>query len=104
DDDRSLRETMRELLQAEGRTVESFASGEAFLKAYHPGSDGCLLVDAGMPGMSGIELLQRIKTEGHRLPAIMITGDGDVSMAVQAMRAGATDFIEKPVGREELLA
>ena len=57
-----------------------------------------------MPGMSGLELLQRLKTEGLRLPAIMITGDGDVPMAVRAMRAGATDFIEKPVGREELLA
>jgi two-component system, chemotaxis family, CheB/CheR fusion protein len=104
DDDTSLRETMRELLQAEGRPVESYASGEAFLEAYHPGSDGCLLVDAGMPGMSGLELLQRLKTDGHRLPAIMITGDGDVQMAVRAMRAGAADFIEKPIGREELLA
>ena len=104
DDDSSLRETMRELLQAEGKRVESYASGEAFLAAYHAGSDGCLLVDAGMPGMSGLELLQRLKADGERLPAIMITGDGDVHMAVQAMRAGATDFIEKPIGREELLA
>jgi two-component system CheB/CheR fusion protein len=104
DDDDGLRETMRELLEAEGRPVESYASGEEFLAAYHPGNDGCLLVDAGMPGMSGLELLQRLKTEGHRLPAIMITGDGDVPMAVRAMRAGATDFIEKPIGRDELMA
>jgi two-component system CheB/CheR fusion protein len=104
DDDSSLREAMRELLQAEGRRVEIYASGEAFFAAYHPGSNGCLLVDAGMPGMSGLELLERLKAEGNRLPAIMITGDGDVQMAVRAMRAGAADFIEKPIGRDELLA
>jgi two-component system CheB/CheR fusion protein len=57
-----------------------------------------------MPGMSGLELLERLKAEGNRLPAIMITGDGDVQMAVRAMRAGAADFIEKPIGRDELLA
>src|SRR5580658_11323409 len=57
-----------------------------------------------MPGMSGVELLQRFQRERHRLPAIMITGHGDVSMAVQAMKAGAVDFIEKPIGYKELLA
>jgi two-component system CheB/CheR fusion protein len=104
DDDNGLRETMRELLEAEGRRVESYASGEEFFDAYRPGIDGCLLVDAGMPGMSGLELLQRLKTEGTRLPAIMITGMGDVPTAVRAMKAGAVDFIEKPIGREDLLA
>ena len=54
--------------------------------------------------MSGLDVLERLKTEGHRLPAIMITGDGDVRMAVRAMKAGAADFIEKPIGRDELLA
>jgi two-component system CheB/CheR fusion protein len=63
-----------------------------------------LLVDAVMPGMSGFALLQRLKDDGHRLPAIMITGNGDVQMAVRAMQAGAVDFIEKPVGATELLA
>jgi two-component system CheB/CheR fusion protein len=62
------------------------------------------LIDAYLPGMSGLELLQRIHDAGHRLPAIMITGNSDVPMAVQAMKAGALDFIEKPVGRIELLA
>ena len=57
-----------------------------------------------MPGMSGVELIERLKAEGHQLPAIMITGNGAVPMAVQAMKAGAVDFIEKPVGHEELLA
>jgi two-component system, chemotaxis family, CheB/CheR fusion protein len=104
DDDSSLRETMRELLESEGRRVESYASGEEFFDAFHLGCDGCLLVDAGMPGMSGLELLQRLKAEGAHLPAIMITGMGDVPTAVRAMKAGAVDFIEKPVGREELRA
>jgi two-component system CheB/CheR fusion protein len=62
------------------------------------------LIDAALPGMKGIELLQHLRQEGHLLPSIMITGRSDVSMAVSAMKAGATDFIEKPVGREELLA
>ncbi len=104
DDDRAVREAMRDLLQQDGRTVELYASSEAFLEAYHPGREGCLLVDARMPGMGGLQLLQRLKSEGTRLPAIMITGQGDVRMAVEAMQAGAADFIEKPVGRGELLA
>jgi two-component system CheB/CheR fusion protein len=62
------------------------------------------LVDVTMPGMSGIELIERLKAEGHQLPTIVITGNGAVPMAVQAMKAGAVDFIEKPVGHQELLA
>jgi two-component system, chemotaxis family, CheB/CheR fusion protein len=104
DDDSAVREAMRDLLQADGRTVEIYASSEAFLEAYRPGCEGCLLVDARMPGMGGLALLQRLKSEGTRLPAIMITGQGDVTMAVQAMKAGAADFIEKPIGRKELFA
>ena len=104
DDDSAVREAMRDLLQQDGRTVELYASSEAFLEAYHPGREGCLLVDARMPGMGGLQLLQRLKSEGTRLPAIMITGQGDVPMAVEAMQAGAADFIEKPVGRGELFA
>ena len=95
---------MRDLLSEDGRPVEIYASSEAFLDAYHPGGEACLLVDARMPGMGGLELLQRLKRNGSRLPAIMITGQGDVPMAVEAMRAGAADFIEKPIRREELLA
>jgi two-component system, chemotaxis family, CheB/CheR fusion protein len=102
DDDSAVREAMRDLLQEDARTVEIYDSSEAFLEAYRPGREGCLLVDARMPGMGGLELLQRLKSEGNRLPAIMITGQGDVPMAVEAMRAGAADFIEKPVRRDEL--
>jgi two-component system, chemotaxis family, CheB/CheR fusion protein len=104
DDDRSIRDAMRDLLEDDGYTVELFAGGRAFLEAYRPGRHGCLLVDALMPGMSGIELIERLKAENCGLPAIVITGNGAVPMAVQAMKAGAVDFIEKPVGHEDLLA
>jgi two-component system CheB/CheR fusion protein len=104
DDDRAVREALRDLLEADGRTVEIYDSGETFLDTYGPGRQGCLVVDALMPGMSGLELLQRLKNEQSRLPAIMVTGHGDVTMAVQAMKAGAADFIEKPIGYQELLA
>jgi two-component system, chemotaxis family, CheB/CheR fusion protein len=104
DDDSHVREGIRSLLEADGRTVEDFATCEEFLEAYRPGREGCLLVDAYLPGMTGHELLRHLHDRGYRLPAIMITGNSDVSMAVEAMKAGASDFIEKPVGRAELLA
>ena len=104
DDDRAVREALRDLLEADGRAVEIYDSCEAFLGTYRPGRQGCLVVDALMPGMSGLELLQRLKSEQSRLPAIMVTGHGDVTMAVQAMKVGAADFIEKPIGYKELLA
>jgi two-component system CheB/CheR fusion protein len=104
DDDRAVREALRELLVADGRTVEVYDSCEAFLDIYRSDRPGCLVVDARMPSMDGLELLQRLKRERSQLPAIMITGHGDVAMAVQAMKAGAADFIEKPVGYNELLA
>jgi two-component system CheB/CheR fusion protein len=81
-----------------------FADGPAFFEAYRADWEGCVLVDALMPGMSGIELIARLRREGAGLPGIIITGNGAVPMAVQAMKAGAADFIEKPVGHKELLA
>ena len=104
DDDRAIREAMRDLLQERGYSVQIFADGPAFFEAYRPGHKGCVLVDALMPGMSGIELIERLKADGYELPAIVITGSGAVPMAVQAMKAGAVDFIEKPVGHDDLLA
>ena len=104
DDDSHIREAIRAVLEEDGRTVEDYATCEAFLEAYRPGREACLLIDAYLPGMNGLELLQRLRDAGHRLPAIMITGNSDVPMAVQAMKAGALDFIEKPIGRSELLA
>jgi two-component system CheB/CheR fusion protein len=104
DDDKSVLEAIRTMLEAEGKRVEIYNSGEEFFASYRPVDQGCILVDSTMPGMSGLDLLRRLKSEGHHLPAVMITGDGDVHLAVQAMRAGATDFVEKPFSREELLA
>jgi two-component system, chemotaxis family, CheB/CheR fusion protein len=104
DDDNHIREGIRKVIEANGRTVEDFATCEAFLEAYHPGREACLLVDAYLPGMSGLELLQHLSHSSHRLPAIMITGNGDVAMAVQAMKAGALDFIEKPFHHSDLRA
>src|SRR6185436_8524607 len=87
-----------------GGSLGIYLDGAAFLDAYRPNSRGCLLVDALMPGMSGIALIERVKSDGHDLPAIVITGSGAVPMAVKAMKAGAVDFIEKPVGHQDLLA
>ena len=103
DDDDLVRETIRAVLEDEGRVVETYASCEAFLKAFDRSKSACLLIDAYLPGMSGLELLDKLHDDGHRLPAIMITGNADVSIAVEAMKAGALDFIEKPISRKELI-
>ncbi len=103
DDDAIVRDVIRGMIEDEGNAVEEFASCEDFIAAYRPGGQGCLIVDAGFPGMSGVELLLHLQAEGHQLPAIMITGNGDVDLAVAAMKAGASDFIEKPVTRIDLL-
>jgi two-component system CheB/CheR fusion protein len=95
---------MRAVLEDDGYAVETFSSSEDFLKAYRPERRGCLLLDAYLPGMNGVELLRRLHDRGDRLPAIVITGSSDVPMAVAAMKAGAADFIEKPITRSELLA
>jgi len=104
DDDSNVRHAIRAVLEGDDLVVEDYAASEAFLAAYQPGRGGCLLIDAYLPGMGGVELLQRLRDNGDRLPAIMITGNSDVPMAVQAMKAGAMDFIEKPIGAPELLA
>ena len=104
DDDADIRSTIREVLEGHGRIAQAFDSSEAFLRAYRPGGEGCLLVDAHLPGMSGVELLVELRARGDHMPVILITGDGDIGLAVAAMRAGACEFIEKPVGRADLLA
>jgi two-component system CheB/CheR fusion protein len=103
DDDDHIREAIRAVLEDDGRVVETYASCEEFLEAFRPGHSACLLIDAYLPGMSGLELLRKLHHDGNPLPSIMITGNSDVPMAVEAMKAGALDFIEKPIGREELL-
>ena len=97
DDDNQVCEGIRSLLETDGRTVEDFATCEAFLEAHRPGREGCLLVDAYLPGMTGHELLQHLHGRGDPMPTIMITGSSDVHMAVEAMKAGASDFIEIPL-------
>lgn len=104
DNDSHIRDGFRALLEAEGMTVETHSRCESFLASYRPAAGSCLLVDAYLPGMSGIELLRRLQGMDRELPSIMITGSSDVPSAVEAIKAGASDFIEKPVGRGELLA
>ncbi len=104
DDDRGVRDAMREMLTEAGYRTETFASAEAFLISYHAIGKACLVTDQRMPGMGGFEFLARLAAGGKALPAIVITGHGDIAMAVEAMKAGAFDFIEKPVRPDELLA
>jgi two-component system CheB/CheR fusion protein len=103
DDNRGVREAMREVLSTAGYRVEAFASGEAFL-AFPAGGKSCFVIDVRLPGISGLELLARLAAVGNTAPAILITGHGEVALAVAAMRAGAFDFLEKPVRPQELLA
>lgn len=104
DDEIAIRESLCELLENDGWAVEAYSNSEEFLSFYQPGQSGCLLIDAHLPGLNGIELLQRLRQLGDRMPAIMFTGSGNVPMAVKAMKAGAFDFIEKPIGCSALLA
>jgi len=103
DDDRMVREQIRALLELEGVAVQDFVSAESFLAAYRRGAPGCLLLDVYLPGKSGLELVHQLRQSGHALPVVMVTGKGDVLMAVQSMKAGALDFIEKPVAPQQLL-
>jgi len=99
-----VRRSVRQLLESYGRRVEDFADAESFLAAYRPGAEGCLLVDARMPTMSGLDLLGVLRARHDHVPVIVMTSDGDIGFAVKAMRAGASDFLEKPVARADLLA
>lgn len=103
DRDDLFRNTIRSLLESKNYLVRDYASCEAFLEDYSPGMRACLLVDAHLPGMQGLELLQRLRGNGDDLPAVMISDSREVSIAVNAMKAGASDFIEKPFSRNEVL-
>ena len=103
DDDPAFCAAMCSVLEDSGVTARAFPTGEAFLSAYRPAPDECVLIDGYLPGMNGIALLRRLREAGHQLPVIMITGQSDVPMVVRAMKAGASDFIEKPIGNSELL-
>lgn len=103
DDDEAFRNSLRYLLESVEMEVEAYASAEAFLKNYNAYSQGCLLLDIRMPEMSGLQLQQALNNYHYPLPIIMITGHGDVPMAVQAMKHGAMEFVEKPFNDQELL-
>ena len=103
DDDEAMRNSLRWLVESEGLNVETFGSADDFLSAYYPGRAGCALLDVRMPGMSGLELQEYLSSRQLHIPVIIITGHGDVSMAVKAMKAGALDFIEKPFSDEQLI-
>jgi two-component system, LuxR family, response regulator FixJ len=102
DDDSAVRRGLRFLLRSAGYTVEAFPSALSFLQGYDPRQGGCLLLDVQMPQMTGLELQQQLNVRGWRIPVIFITGHGTVSLAIAAIKAGAFDFIEKPL-REEML-
>ncbi len=103
DDDGHIRAAARALLEDSGLTVRCFQSMEAFQAVRRHDGEGCLLLDGCLPGISGIELLRRLRAAGDPLPAILMTGCSDVPMAVEAMKAGAADFIEKPISGPDLL-
>ncbi len=103
DDDPGVRNAMELLLRSVGRSAALFASAEDFLAAFDRNRAGCLVLDIRMPGLSGLELQERLLALGSSIPVIFITGHADVPMAVEAMQKGAFDFIEKPVRDQELL-
>ena len=103
DDDPAVRDGMCALLGSVSIPTLAFASANEFLQIAEPGMIGCLVLDVRMPGMSGLELLQILKARGIHLPVIVISGHGDVAMAVRAMKAGAVDFLLKPFNEQELL-
>jgi FixJ family two-component response regulator len=104
DDDASVRDALSLLLSLRGYTTATFASAEDFLSAIQPASQGCVVLDIRMPGMSGLELQRCLRDAGPALPVIVITAHGDVAAARQAFLADAVDFIEKPFDGEQLLA
>lgn len=103
DDDAAVREGLKWLVESVDLKAETFVSAQEFLENYKPRQLGCLLLDIRMPGMSGLALQQVLKSRSFDLPIIILTGHGTVQMAVEAMKAGAFDFIEKPFQNQRLL-
>jgi two-component system, LuxR family, response regulator FixJ len=103
DDDPALLRLIRKLVETSGRTVETYASAQEFLETSKSARPGCLVLDVRMPGMSGLALQERLAVDAISLPILIITGFGDVPVAVQAMRQGAFDFIEKPFSGQMLI-
>lgn len=103
DDDDAVRASLRALLETVGYRTRLFESGLALLDDPNIDVGACVLLDVKMPGLDGLEVQRRLNDRGVTLPVVILTGHGDVAMAVQAMRAGASDFLEKPVSRDRLL-
>lgn len=103
DDEADIRDDLSWLVQTVGLAAQTYASAQSFLQEYVPGSQGCLLLDLRMPGMGGLELQKELEDRKIDLPIIFLSGHGDVSVAVHAMKAGAVDFIEKPFSHQILL-
>jgi FixJ family two-component response regulator len=103
DDDEAVRSSLRLLLKSVGLVPTALGSAREFLDKYDPAQPGCLVLDVRMPGMSGIELQETLNRQGAVIPVIFITGHGDVPMAVEAMQAGAFDFLQKPFRDQDLI-
>lgn len=103
DDNPEMRTLYKKLLQSVNLTVKIFSSADQFLEKYNPDCPGCLILDIRMPGMSGLELQEKLIELGYQTPIIFVTGYGDVPMAVRAMANGAIDFMEKPFRPQELI-
>jgi two-component system, LuxR family, response regulator FixJ len=104
DDDAAVRQSLAFLLGSAGLAVRLYDSATAFLAGLPELKGGCLITDMRMPGMTGLELLHELRAKSCGLPAIVVTGHGDVPLAVEAMKAGAVDFIEKPFDQEAILS
>ena len=103
DDDPDVRESLSRLVRAAGFAVEAFDSADAFLSVYVEDRPGCLVTDIRMPGMNGLDLQERMRSEGSSMPTIVLTGYGDVPGAVRALKGGAIDFLQKPYEPDVLL-
>jgi two-component system, LuxR family, response regulator FixJ len=103
DDDDGVRRAMGALMDSVGYGHAAYASAQEFLRHYNPAQSGCLILDIRMPGMSGLELQQELNKHGYSIPVIFVTGHGDVPMAVEAMKKGAFDFVQKPFRDQDLL-
>ncbi len=103
DDDGDMRDSLTYLLRAEGIEVQVYSSPAEFQAVYRPERPGCLLLDVRMPGLSGLELYERLLNEGIRVPVIFMTAYADVPMAVKGLKLGALEFFEKPFPRETLI-
>jgi FixJ family two-component response regulator len=104
DDDAPFRTAVRRVLDASGYRVALYESAEQLLAMLPAGEPGCILLDVRMPGLSGPQLQERLAELGNRVPIVFLTGHGDIPMSVQAIKAGAEDFLTKPVAREKLVA